>query len=195
MRVLVAYTTMAGSTVEVAEAVAEELRRAGAQVEVRRIDEVGSIDSHDAVIVGAPMAIGWHRAALGFLKRNRQALSGKPVACFLMALSLIDPGSPHAEIPVALDPNLVKPPRRAGHLSIHERFSTVDGYLSPVLKVTARPAGLAIFGGKLDPSRLKWWQRLFVIRVIRARPGDYRNWPFIREWAAGLAARFGPVQE
>jgi hypothetical protein len=33
---------------------------------------------------------------------------------------------------------------------------------------------------------LKLLQMLFVLLVIQAQPGDRRNWPVIREWAAGL---------
>jgi hypothetical protein len=32
-------------------------------------------------------------------------------------------------------------------------------------------------------------QMLFVLLVIQAQPGDRRNWPVIREWAAGLRAQ------
>jgi hypothetical protein len=29
----------------------------------------------------------------------------------------------------------------------------------------------------------------FVLLVIQAQPGDRRNWPVIREWAAGLRTK------
>ena len=62
-KVLVAHATMAGSTVEVAQAVGEELVRSGLQVEVWPIGEVSGLRGYDAVVVGAPMILGWHRAA------------------------------------------------------------------------------------------------------------------------------------
>ena len=67
-RVLVAYTTNAGSTEEVARAVADELGRDGqAQVDVRHLPEVRALESYDAVVVGAPMILGWQRAAVQFV--------------------------------------------------------------------------------------------------------------------------------
>ena len=45
---------------------------------------------------------------------------------------------------------------------------------------------MGFFGGKLDLFRLSWWQKLFVLLVIQAQPGEYRNWRFIREWAGSL---------
>jgi hypothetical protein len=43
-----------------------------------------------------------------------------------------------------------------------------------------------MFGGRLDYGRMKWWAVLFVMLIIQAPPGDRRNWPAIRSWAAGL---------
>ena len=87
MNVLVAYATNSSSTEEVAQAVAEELGRDGAQVDVRRLEEVTSVEPYSAVVIGAPMIVGWHRAALGFVKKYRQALSRVPVAYFFTAMS------------------------------------------------------------------------------------------------------------
>jgi menaquinone-dependent protoporphyrinogen oxidase len=51
-KVLVAYTTNSGSTQQVAEAVAGELGKTGAAVEVRRLEEVGDLSPYGAVVVG-----------------------------------------------------------------------------------------------------------------------------------------------
>lgn len=194
-RVLVAYTTNAGSTEEVAQAVAEELRRGGlAQVDVLPAAQVTSLDPYQAVVVGAPMIFGWHRAAARFVKRHRAALAGRPVAYFCTLLRLTgQPGSRPPEaagLPAALfvDPNLPTPPERAGRLSLKERYASLPNYLRPVLAAApgVRPVSVAFFAGKLELFRLKWWQALFVIAVIRAAPGDRRNWPCIQAWAADL---------
>ena len=58
-RVLVAHATNAGSTQDVAEAVGEELRKEATQVGVRRIDGAFGVEGYDAVVVGAPMIMGW----------------------------------------------------------------------------------------------------------------------------------------
>ena len=51
---------------------------------------------------------------------------------------------------------------------------------------SVRPVSVGLFGGRLELFRLKWWQMLFVPVIIQAQPGGSHNWPFIREWAAGL---------
>ncbi len=62
-KILVAYTTNSGTTEEVAQAIGEELGKRGNAVDVRRLEEVTSLEGYQAVVVGAPMILGWHRAA------------------------------------------------------------------------------------------------------------------------------------
>jgi len=141
-RVLVVYATFAGSTVEVAQAVGEELGRSGLQVEVRPIGEVRDLRGYDAVVVGAPMILGWHRAALRFLRRHRQALQDKPLAVFVMAISLTESSETLLKgVPITLDEQLPKPPRRPGRLSFRERYATLANYLRPILYLMERLKG------------------------------------------------------
>ncbi|RPI35013.1 MAG: hypothetical protein EHM70_00975 [Chloroflexota bacterium] len=192
-RILVAYTTNTGSTEEVARAVAEELGKAGDQVETRRIEEVSDISTYQAVVVGAPMILGWHRAALRFVKKNRQVLSRVPVAYFFTAMRLTATGETSINgVPVCVDPKLAAPPQKTGRLSFKERYATVKNYLSPALRAApeVKPVSAAFFGGKLEMFRLKLPQMLFVMAIIRAQPGDFRNFSFIREWASGLRSQW-----
>ena len=193
-KVLVAHATMAGSTVEVAQAIGEELARSGLQVEVRPINEVRDLRGYDAVVVGAPMILGWHRPARRFLRRHRQALQHIPLAVFVMAISLTESGETSVEgVPVALDEQLPKPPQSPGRLSFRERYATLANYLRPILRAArpARPVGIGMFAGRLEYGRLKWWAVLFVMVIIQATAGDRRNWPAIRAWAAELPAALG----
>jgi menaquinone-dependent protoporphyrinogen oxidase len=195
-KILVAYTTNAGTTEEVARLVGEELGGDGIQVEVRRLEEVTSLESYSGVIVGAPLILGWHRAAQKFVRQHQAELSHIPVAYFITAMSLTDTGQAEFEsVPVCADPNLAKPPARPGRLSIKERYATLANYLKPVLHSApqVRPASIAFFGGKLAMYRLIWWQALFVMLVIQARPGGSFNKPFIRQWAANLRPSLGLV--
>lgn len=189
MNVLVAYATNSGSTEEVAQAIAEELGRDGAQVDVRRLEEVTNLQPYSAVVIGAPMIVGWHRAALGFVKKHRQALSRVPVAYFFTAMSLTQTNEACiGATPISVDSNVAKPPHNPKRLSLHERYSTPSNYLGPALKAapSVKPVSAGFFGGKLEMFRLKLLQMLFVMLVIRAQPGDYRDWTFIRAWATQL---------
>jgi menaquinone-dependent protoporphyrinogen oxidase len=59
-RILIAYATMAGSTVEVARAIGEEIIKSGLQVDVLPLSEVRRLEGYDGVVVGGPMVMGWH---------------------------------------------------------------------------------------------------------------------------------------
>ena len=191
-KILVAYSTNAGSTVEVAQAVGEELGMGGNQVDVRTIKDVTSFEEYGAVVVGAPMIMGWHLPAVNFVKKHEQVLSKLPVAYFLTAMSLTQVEYQDFEgISISVDPRLAKPPKNPGKLSFRENYATVKNYLPTALKAApmVKPVSVAFFGGKLDIMRLRLWQKLFVMIVVQAQPGDYRNWTFIREWANDLYTR------
>lgn len=192
-KILVVYATMAGSTQEVAEAIGDEIARTGVQVEVLPTDQVGSLAGYDGVVVGGPMIMGFHRSALGFLKKHRQALQQLPLAVFVTAMSLTQTGEASMDgVPVWLDEGLPKPPQQAGRLSFRERYARLGNYLHPILQAVrpAKPVSVGVFGGRLEYGRLKWWAVLFAMVIIQAQAGDRRHWPAIRAWAAELPALF-----
>lgn len=191
-RVLVAYATHTGSTSEVAAAIGEELAGA-AQVEVRRMADVESIEGFDAVVVGGPMILGWHRQARAFLRRNRRELGRIPFAVFVTAMSLTETGERQVKgVAVVVDERLPKPPQRPGRLSFKERYARVPNYLGPILHSVhpARPRSIAVFGGRLEYGRMKWFEVVFVMVFLKVPAGDRRNWEAIRAWAGALPASF-----
>jgi menaquinone-dependent protoporphyrinogen oxidase len=190
-RILVAYATMAGSTAEVARTVGEELAKSGFEVDVLPLGEVKDIRVYEAVAVGGPMIMGWHRAALRFLKAHRDDFQHIPLAVFILAMSLTQDGETGGgSLPVYVDEKLPKPPEKAGSLNFRERYARLSHYLDPILKATrpVKPASIGVFGGRMEYGRLKWWAVIFAMLIIRAPAGDKRNWPAIREWSAGYAA-------
>jgi menaquinone-dependent protoporphyrinogen oxidase len=192
-RILVAYATFAGSTVDVARAIGEELAKSGLQVDVLPVGEVKDLGVYDGVIVGAPMIMGWHRAAMGFLKEHRKMLQRIPLAVFVTAMSLTETGETSiGGVPNYVDEKLPKPPEKEGHLNLRERYSRISNYVQPILGAArpAKPVSVGFFGGRLEYGRLKWWAILFVMFIIQAPPGDRMNWTAIRDWAAGLPAAF-----
>jgi menaquinone-dependent protoporphyrinogen oxidase len=189
-RILVTYATMAGSTAEVARAIAEEIARDDAQVDVLPLAEVKSLADYDGVVLGGPMIMGWHRQALRFLNQHRTALQRIPLAVFVMAISLTQTGETSvAGVPVYVDDKLLKPPQQPGRLRFRERYARLSNYIQPILKAVGpvRPTSIGVFGGRLEYGRLPWWAVLFVMLVIQAPAGDRRNWAAIRVWAAGVA--------
>ncbi len=189
-KILVTYATMAGSTAEIARAVAEELAKGGLQTDVLPIAEVKSLDGYSGVVVGAPMIMGFHRSALRFLNRHKKALQQLPLAVFVTAMSLTRTADlVSADGQVFVDEKLPKDPANPGKLSFKENYARLSNYLKPVRRA-AKPVSVGVFGGRLIYGNLPLWAVLFVLLVIQATPGDHRNWDAIRAWAAGLVPRF-----
>ena len=190
-KIIVVYSTNAGSTPEVAEAVTEELRQAGHSVDVAPIKETGDLSSYDSVVVGAPMIFGWQNTARAFVKKHRAELAGKKTAYFACAMRLTQvPGETLPMVPLTLDPSLAAAPQKPGSLTLKERFTTLGYYLKPMLQAApqVQPVSVAFFNGRLEMYRLKWWQAAFVMIVVQAPPGDYRDWDTIKAWGIMISA-------
>jgi len=154
-RVLVAYATKKGSTREVAEAIAARLREHGLKVETRPAAQVRDLETYDAVVIGGALYMGrWHPDARRFLRRYRKALARLPVAVFAMG------------------------PRTMEEHDVQESRQQLDRALAAVPEIL--PVSVAIFGGVVDPSRLR-----FPFSHMPA--SDARDWSAIRAWAAHLA--------
>jgi hypothetical protein len=111
------------------------------------------------------------------------------VACFATAMALTDEKKPIPGAPdLFLDPSLAQAPRHPRWLSPKELYTSASNYLGPMLHSSriVHPVSAAIFGGKLELFRLKTWQALFVMVIVRAQPGDYRDPAAIRSWSAHL---------
>ena len=192
-RILVAYATMAGSTADVAKVVAEEVGGADVRVDVLPLGEVKNLDGYVAVVIGAPMIMGWHRAALRFLRSNRAVLQRTPLAVFVTCMSLTQTGETSVDgVPVYVDEQLPKPPETAGRLRFKERYARLTNYVRPILRASGpvRPQSVGVFGGRLDYGSVRWWAVLFAMLIVQAPAGDRRNWTAIRSWAAELPAAF-----
>ena len=129
--ILVTYGTKHGSTIEVAEAIATELRSDGGVVDVTAAAEVRTLDGYSAVVLGGALYMGrLHADAAGFLKRNRHALAEMPLAVF------------------ALGPKTMA----AGEVAASRK--QLEHALADVPEVT--PVEVTIFGGVVDPSQLRF---------------------------------------
>ena len=165
--ILVVYATRYGSTQEVAEKVAATLRESGLDTDVEPARQVRTLEGYRAVVLGAPLYIGsWLKDAQRFLTQHQAALVKVPVAIFTL-------GPTRADEDVA--------PVRA----------QVDKQMSkyPWLK----PVAAELFGGKYDPSRLKFPVNLLAALpaspLYQAPPSDIRDWDAICTWASDLATK------
>jgi len=189
-KVLVTFSTNSGSTEAVAQAVAAELNQAGHEAVVRRIADIRDLGEYEAVVIGAPMILGWQSSARRFVRRHQAELATKKVAYFACAMRLTAWEGQHLpSAPLVLDANLAEPPEKPGSLSLKERFTTTGYYLKPMLGAAPQvmPLSVAFFKGKLEMFRLKWYQAAFVMIVVQAAPGDYRDLEFVKAWARSLS--------
>jgi menaquinone-dependent protoporphyrinogen oxidase len=162
--VLVGFATRYGSTQEVAEAVAEELRGEGLAVEFKGLRDVRSLEGYQGVVVGAPLQMfHWHKDALAFLNRHREALAELRVAVFALG-PFNDEEKEWTEVRGQLDKELAKVP-----------------WLKPV--------EVKVFGGKFDPQTLRFPYNLLP-GLKKMAPHDIRDWDDIAAWGRGLGAIF-----
>lgn len=152
-RLLIAYGTVAGSTKEVAQAVAKEMQEGGAQVDIKPVEDIKTIEGYDGVVVGTAVRM-FH--ILGktrrFLRRHKKELQDIPVAYFLVCLTMGE------ETP--------------------ENIERANKYAQPMID-TKEPVSLGLFGGCIDHEKLND----FFGKTMKSVPEqDHRDWDKIGEW-------------
>lgn len=156
-RVLVAYASRMGSTAEIAEVIAEQLRAAGLDVTLAPCAEAPDPGSFDAVVCGSAVyTTRWDKSARRFLRAHREALASRPTWLF--------ESGPTGEIS-------------------ERRHESPAAVLRLAEQIGSSPP--RVFGGNLDPARAKTRLARWVANSDMA--GDYRNWTQIRAWADGIA--------
>lgn len=159
MKVLVTYASKYGSTAQIAEVIGQELRKREYEVEVKPVEQVGSLDGYDGFVIGSALyAGGWLKPAAEFLRSNLTLLAARPVWLFS--------SGPTGEG----DPNEI-----------------MDGWTFPwdlttVLEII-KPQDVILFHGNIDLDKLSFGEKM-IIKSVKATVGDYRNWLVIRTWAS-----------
>lgn len=159
-RVLVTYSTAAGSTAGIAERIAQVLRDAGC--DVRCLPATADLDltGVDGLVVGSAVHdMAWLPPSVEVLRRA----SGTPaVWCF--SVGGVRPRGPVTRRLAALEA------RRVGAL----------------FPADLRVRDHRVFGGVVDLADVPLWGRLFF-RAIGGRPGDHRDWTAVAAWAGDIA--------
>ena len=155
--VLVAYGTTNGSTAQIAEAVAEVLRKAGLTTDLLPARSVLDVRPYDAVVVGSGLYAGrWHRDARRFLSRHGRHLAKRPV--WLFSSGPLDASASERDIP------------------------PVFGVRRAMARLDAR--GHVTFGGCLEEGAKG---RVAQAIVRNGKGGDFRDFGAIEGWAARIA--------
>src|SRR4051812_27011625 len=158
--VLIAYASPHGSTSEVAQRIAGILGQHGITADLRQAATVRDLHRWDAVVLGAPLYVGrWHHDARAFLRRHRRQLEQVPLAVFALG------------------------PRTLEEHDVDSSREQLRRALAAAPELT--PLSVAVFGGAIDPSRLRF-------PFSRMEAADARDWDAIRAWADELATTLDP---
>lgn len=162
-KILIAYATRVGSTIEVAEEIANVLKEWGVAAEVRSTHERLDVDRYDAVVIGSAVR-GGHLLpeAVEFIEKHRYSLKHIPVAYFTVCMTMSEDSD--------------------------ESRETVLHYFDPVMQAypEIRPISIGLFGGKIDMRELGLLPRM-AVALLQKPVGDFRDWHKIRNWASVIA--------
>jgi len=164
-KILVTYASRLGSTSGVAEAIGKTLAENGAEVEVRRMEEVTDLSAYDAVVAGSAIrGKQWLPEAMQFMRTHQAVLRQKPFAAFLVCMTFA--------------------------MKNGEKYRPhVATFLEPV-HALVRPVSEGLFAGALNIGKIESFSKRLQFRLSVLfgvwKEGDYRDWNAIREWATSL---------
>ena len=161
-QVLVAHASKRGSTAEIADAIAGALRQSGFNVDCKPAEEVGSLDSYDAVVLGSAVYMKrWRGDAKHFLRKHGDELSRLPFWVFS--------SGPVGDPSKTPDPSWLEPPRiigRAEQLGVRDHV---------------------VFGGRV-PAEPQGPIERSMLNNTPEHYRDRRDWAEIRAWAGRIAS-------
>lgn len=171
MTILVSYASRSGSTVEIAEAIGENLTKRGLAVDVRPMVEVTAVAPYQAVVAGSAVRQErWLPEAIHFLEMHQRDLSQKPVATFLVCMALA-----------------TKNPTR-----YQNGLRAASAWMAPVRQLV-NPVSEGYFAGVLDLKKIEELRfRIALGAMVRLglfSEGDHRDWDAIGKWANALPPR------
>ena len=169
-RILVTYASRAGTTVEVAEAIARTLTQDGVQVDVLPMNSVKDLSPYQAVVAGSAIrGSKWLPEAIQFVQTHQSILTQKKVALFTVCITMSMKNAENY---------------RAG----------VMNWIAPV-RAMVKPISEELFAGMLDFGKLPINKDTLMLRLSVALGifprGDHRDWNKIQSWAQSLKPIMG----
>jgi menaquinone-dependent protoporphyrinogen oxidase len=159
-KILVAYGTRAGSTAEVADAIGKNLAQGGVDADVRPVKNVNNLSGYRALVLGSAVRAGKLLPEVtSFVKTHKEELRKMPVAYFVVGMTLRE--------------------------DTPEKRKVVNAYLDP-LRLEVTPVDAGLFAGKMDYSKLGFFEKFIIKNIIKTPEGDLRNWQEINNWAQRL---------
>ena len=168
--ILVAYASKYGATKEIAEKIGEVLRQAGLRVDVLPVDDIRSLQSYEAVVLGSAIYVGkWQKEAVEFLQANEQILADRLV--WLFSSGPTGEGDPVELVEGQRLPAALKP--------------VVDHI---------QPRDVAVFHGHINPDKINFIEKWAIKSLVKKPFGDFRDWDAIASWATSVADTLKEVE-
>lgn len=162
-KVLVAYSSKYGATVEIAEKIGEVFEQTGITADVLPMKKVKDLAQYQDVVLGSVMYIGmWRSEGAKFLKKNEATLTKQRVWVF-------STGPSGKGDPVELLKGVVVP------LNIQ-----------PVIE-RIKPREAVVFHGNLNEQKMGAFEK-WIVKRVGSEFGDFRDWDMITNWAKRVAA-------
>lgn len=163
-RILVAYASREGSTSGIAGAIADELRKARYETDVKEIESVHSLEEYDALVIGTPVYSGKFLGDIaGFAARHRDRIAHIPVAGFVVGIAPVYP--------------------KAG--DVHVFTGKLASAVAP-----AKAVAITMFVGSFQSEQQGFLVRSLG-KMMKIPEGDFRKWGAISAWARELPAKMG----
>ena len=165
--ILILYSTKDGHTLEICQRLRQVLEKHAHQITLLSIDENRSMDlgAFDKIVIGSSVRYGKHSPQVfDFIKENSITIESKPNAFFSV--------------------NLVA--RKAEKNQPH-----TNPYLQKFLgQISWKPKNLAVFAGKIDYQRYRFWDRLIIRLIMWMTKGptdpkstiEYTNWKQVEDF-------------
>ena len=170
-RILVAYHSVEGQAAKVAQRIAETMRAAGGDVEVRDVEEAPPPGEFDAVVVGDSIHMHHSRALRHYVDRHVEVLNTMPAALFQVSMASATDDADHDRI--------------------------ARKYVSDLLDESGfDPKAVGLFAGALMYTKYGWIKR-HIMRSIEAKEGrdvdttrdyEYTDWDAVDEFARAVLA-------
>ena len=159
---LLIYATTDGHTLRICKHIAQVVQGLGLDLTVISLDQAHAVDlnTFGRIVIGASIRYGHHQPQVAqFIARHQALLESRPSAFFSVNS-------------VARKPNKNRP--------------ETNPYLKKFLKqISWKPALLAVFAGKLDYPRYRWFDRQMIrlIMLITHGPTDPSTVVEFTDWA------------
>lgn len=168
--ILVTYASKYGTTAEIAEKIAEVLRGSDLTISILPAAEVQDVSSYETVILGSGVYAGhWLKDAVTFLESNEKTLTTRSVWVFSSG-----------------------PTGEGDPIEIMHSWRFPEAQQATLERIN--PKDITLFHGKIDMHALHLGDKL-IIKAVRAKVGDFRDWEAISAWAKGIITELQPGPE